>query len=426
MAKTVRDSKLDSRAARERLKPQPKPYFRALDIGLHLGYRKGKTGGKWVVRRYIGDEKYLVETIGTADDGQDADGAEVLTFSQAQAKARERAADSRETRPAAPFTVDRALDEYLSRLESEHSKSLGDARNRAANLIRPKLGAVLVADLDRDKLTAWRNEIANRPRHVRGKKGKAARALPAPQSDEEKRRRQASANRTLTVLRAALNQAFREGKIDSDVAWRAVKPFREVETARVRYFTVDEARRIVNASQGAFRTLVNAALFTGCRYGELTRLRVADFNPDAGTLSVGKSKSGKARHVVLTEEGQVFFRQVTAGRESGDLLLEKDGGGAWGASHQLRPMKEACAGARIKPAGFHILRHTYASLLAMAGAPLNVIAKNLGHADTRMCEKHYAHLAPSYLAETIRKFAPTLGTHSAGNFTSFGTARERA
>ncbi len=420
MAKTVRDSKLDSRAARERLKSQPKPYFRALDIGLHLGYRKGKTGGKWVVRRYIGDEKYLVETIGTADDGQDADGAEVLTFSQAQAKARERAADGRETKPTAPFTVDRALDEYLARLESEHSKSLGDARNRVDNLIRPKLGAGLVVDLDRDKLTAWRNEIASRPRHVRGKKGKAARALAAPQNEEEKRRRQASANRTLTVLRAALNQAFREGKVDTDVAWRAVKPFREVETARVRYFTVDEARRIVNASQGAFRTLVNAALFTGCRYGELGRLRVADFNADAGTVFVGRSKSGKARHVVLTDEGQTFFRQVTAGRDGGDLLLEKEGGGAWGASHQLRPMKEACAGARIKPAGFHILRHTYASLLAMAGAPLNVIAKNLGHADTRMCEKHYAHLAPSYLAETIRKFAPALGTHQAGNVTTIG------
>ena len=92
-------------------------------------------------------------------------------------------------------------------------------------------------------------------------------------------------------------------------------------------------------------------------------------------------------------------------------MLEKDGGGAWGPSHQLRPMTDACEGARIKPAaGFHTLRHTYASLLTMAGAPLNVVAQNLGHADTRMCERHYAHLAPSYVAETIRKFAPTFGT----------------
>lgn len=423
MARTVRDSKLESPTARNKLKVSPKPYFKALDSGLHIGYRKGKTGGKWVLRRYVGDEKYVVETIATADDAQVADGDTILNFSQAQIRARTIAQAGRGVTPAAPFTVDRALDQYLARLEAEHSKSLTDARNRVDNLIRPTLGSKLVSDLDRETLTKWRNQVASRPRHVRGKKGELARALAAPSSEDEKRRRKASANRTMTVLRAALNQAFRDGKVDSDAAWRAVKPFREVETARVRYFTVEEARRLVNAAQGAFRTLINAALLTGARYGELVRLHVGDFNPDAGTLFVARSKSGKARHVVLTEEGQAFFRQITAGRDAGVILLEKDGGGPWGASHQLRPMKEACAGARIKPAGFHTLRHSYASLLAMAGAPLNVIAQNLGHADTRMCERHYAHLAPSYVAETIRKFAPTLGTVEAGNVASLGLGR---
>jgi integrase len=41
---------------------------------------------------------------------------------------------------------------------------------------------------------------------------------------------------------------------------------------------------------------------------------------------------------------------------------------------------------------FHILRHTHGSHLAMNGVPLGVIAAQLGHADTRMTEKHYAHL----------------------------------
>jgi hypothetical protein len=44
--------------------------------------------------------------------------------------------------------------------------------------------------------------------------------------------------------------------------------------------------------------------------------------------------------------------------------------------------------------------------MVMAGVPLNVVAHNLGHADTRMTEKHYAHLAPSYIAETIRRLTP--------------------
>jgi integrase len=83
-------------------------------------------------------------------------------------------------------------------------------------------------------------------------------------------------------------------------------------------------------------------------------------------------------------------------------------------------MAEACKNANVKPAGFHILRHGYASLLVMAGAPVPVVAQNIGHADTRMTERHYAHLAPSYLAETIRKFAPAFGTVEKSNVLTIG------
>jgi integrase len=73
-------------------------------------------------------------------------------------------------------------------------------------------------------------------------------------------------------------------------------------------------------------------------------------------------------------------------------------------------MLDACERAKLKPAiSFHVLRHTHGSMLAMKGVPLGVIAKQLGHADTRMTEKHYAHLAPSYVADTIRAHFPTLG-----------------
>ena len=45
----------------------------------------------------------------------------------------------------------------------------------------------------------------------------------------------------------------------------------------------------------------------------------------------------------------------------------------------------------------------------MRGVPLAVIAQQLGHADTRMVEKHYGHLAPSYVADTVRAAFGTLG-----------------
>jgi integrase len=73
-------------------------------------------------------------------------------------------------------------------------------------------------------------------------------------------------------------------------------------------------------------------------------------------------------------------------------------------------MAEACERAKIKPAvSIHILRHTWASLSVMSGVPLMVVARNLGHVDTRMVERHYGHLAPSYVADAIRAGAPKFG-----------------
>jgi integrase len=153
-----------------------------------------------------------------------------------------------------------------------------------------------------------------------------------------------------------------------------------------------------------------AALQTGARYSELARLAVSDFNPDVGTLQIRQSKSGKPRHIVLTDEGATFFKQLAAGRAGDGPMLPKADGSKWEMSHQLRPMADAVAHAKINPAiSFHGLRHTWASHAVMNGMPLMVVARNLGHVDTRMVEKHYGHLAPSYVADEIRKAAPRFG-----------------
>jgi integrase len=230
----------------------------------------------------------------------------------------------------------------------------------------------------------------------------------APAGEEEVRRRRASANRVLTHLKAALNHAFDERRVASNDAWgRRVKKFRGVDAARARYLTVAEANRLINASDTGFRPLVRAALETGMRYSELARLEVSDFNPDAGTITVRRSKSGRARHVVITTEGVEFFRQVCAGRAGDDLMFRRPDAQPWQRSNAEQPMAEACKCARISPAiGFHGLRHTWASLATMNGVPLMVVARNLGHRDTTMVERHYGHLAPSYVAEAIRAGAP--------------------
>src|SRR5262249_45318813 len=90
MARRVIDKSLDSRDARRRRKIRGKPYYRAIERGLHLGYRRlgGGQGGTWVARFYIGKQSYEVQKIGIADDVSDADGVAVLDFWQAQDAAR--------------------------------------------------------------------------------------------------------------------------------------------------------------------------------------------------------------------------------------------------------------------------------------------------------------------------------------------------
>src|SRR5262249_8824508 len=124
MPRKVRDSNLETRTARARLKAAAKPYFRLIEPGLHLGYRKlADKPGSWVVRRYGGDGKYTVRNLTTADDAlivaddfSEADGNAVLSFAQAQERAKA-------FRPAAsggagPYTVDHAMDAYIAFLEA--------------------------------------------------------------------------------------------------------------------------------------------------------------------------------------------------------------------------------------------------------------------------------------------------------------------
>ena len=138
-------------------------------------------------------------------------------------------------------------------------------------------------------------------------------------------------------------------------------------------------------------------------------------------MAIRQSKAGKARHAVLTGEGARFFRQLTAGRSGQEIMLRKASGEPFRASHQRRPLAEAVKRAKIQPAiSFHGLRHTWASLSVMGGMPLMVVARNLGHADIRMVERHYGHLAPSYIADAIRAAAPRFGIKPDRNVVPLG------
>jgi integrase len=356
----------------------------------------------------------------------------VLDYAQAQKAARdwwrtelrrEEGYDSR----TGPVTVADAVADYLKVLGRRGGKSVYHARRAAETHVFPALGPVHAAKLTATRIEDWHHDLAEQAPRVRSKIGEKPKHRKADSSADGVRKRRATANRILTVLKAALNHAWKAGHVASDDAWRRVRPFKSVETARVRYLSQAECTRLVNACKPEFCNLVRGAMLTGCRYSELGAMRVGDFNADAGVVTIDQSKAGKPRHVVLTDEGRQFFGQRIAGRLADDLIFTRADGGGWRQSHQLRPMLEACQCAQITPAvSFHVLRHTHGSMLAMRDVPMAVIAEQLGHADTRMTEKHYAHLAPNYVADTIRAHFPTLGIDDDGKVVSLAPTRKRA
>jgi integrase len=406
MARRIQDKNLDSKDARRKLAPRGKPYWRGVERGLHLGYRRlSDAAGPWIVRRYLGKQKYDEQRIGIADDLSDADGVRVLDYWQAVDAAR--GASAKDAAAKKRYTVADAVHAYLEYMTAE-KKSAPHVRSRMDAHVLPVLGHIEVRNLDPETLRKWLRDLAGKPARIRTSRGKEPRHRTMGEDAETIRKRRASANQCLVAVKAALNRAYDDGLVPSAEAWRKVKPFQGVNAARVRYLKLAECKRLLNACEPDFRDLVRGALETGARYGELIQLEVGDYNPDVGTVAIYVNKTDEPRHVVLTADGDSFFRQLCVGR-TGRMFLHADGQ-KWGASHQERRIKLACKRARIDPPiSFHILRHTWASLSVMAGMPLMVVAKNLGHADTKMVEKHYGHLAPSYVATEIRTKAPRFG-----------------
>lgn len=412
MGRSVKDARLQDRAARLRLAMSADIYWRSIAEGCHLGYYKGSRGGKWVARfRAPGAGKgYVKARIGEADDVRDADGSGVLDWRQAQEKARawfdERS--RRDVVPRGPFTVGDALDEYLEHFPGKAKQS---AKYRIDALIRPKLGDIEVVDLDRAQIRAWHRDRAAAPLRRRTRLAAVEQNHHAFDADDPEavRKRRATANRDLTVLKAALNRAADDRDYLPVDAWRSVKPFADVEVARRRYLDDAEVRRLVNAVAADFRPLVQASVLTGGRYGELSKARVRDYDRKSHTLLLAETKNATPRRVYLDAEGASLLDTQTAGKMANDLIFARTDGKAWSASQQARPIEEACVAGKVDRCTFHDLRRTFGARLARKGVPMAVIAEAMGHKDERITRKHYAHLAPSYVSETVRAAVAGMG-----------------
>ena len=392
MARSVRKASLETRTARLKLPVARKPVFIRIGPGLSLGYRRNQVAGTWVLRLADGKGGATTKAIGTADDYDEANGATVLDYWQAQDQAKSVVRNSDGSGSVKPLTVKRAAEVYLEFLEAKNPRTARDTRGRLNLHFLGKFGDELVTSLSKAKLEGWLNSLV----------------LKSPDR-EAVRRSKDTANRVLSMVKALLNHALRDpaNVLSDDHAWRLVKPFRGVAVPRAVHFSVEQARALIGAAPDKnFADLLTAGFLTGARYGELIACLVRHFDRLGRTLKVD-GKTGP-RAIILQPEAATFFTALSQDRGPEEPLLRRSDGARWNRSQQQRRMALALERARLDKEGtFYALRHSYISRAIEGEVPLNIIADNCG-TSIRMIETTYAKVLAGKRRMFIERGAPSL------------------
>jgi integrase len=302
-------------------------------------------------------------------------------------------------------TVSDFLETYLEVSRVKNKPSSVDAKATILRMhLAPRLGhlrldQVTYSVIEDLKVALAATPIANQSRRenelsdIERKRAPKARTLSSK-----------TINNCLTVLRRMLSIACKRGLIEAvpEVEWlQPPKPDFD-------FLTFEEAQRLIDAADGEWRTMILVALRTGLRFGELRGLRWQDVDLVAGRLMVrqsivkgrvGSPKSGKPREVPLGEEVRAALKAHRHLR--GPLVFCNLDGGVLTVGEPRWALERACKRAGLRFIGWHVLRHTFASHLAMRGAPLKAVQELLGHATIQMTMR-YAHLAPEVAREAVR------------------------
>lgn len=421
MARQPREHRLETRDARLKLSARSEPYWRQIVPGTFIGYRKGKRATAWIVRQRSGDG-YAEQRIGTPDDHAGADGAVVLSYGQAVKLATTVQVEQRQAAPrhyGDGLTLAEVMQSYIDgHLAGKGSQTV--TQLQFDRHIRDDIGRKLVTQLDAPVLRKWHKALANKPPTIRGK------VQPFDPTDREQvRGRRATANRILSMVKAALNLAWKDDQLPADLPtyWKKVDPFPLGDDPPPRMLEADEITRLLNVAPADLRALLQGALMTGGRLGELRALEVRHFDPDTGTLRLHQFKTGKTLTQPLTPEGVELFESLTAGREPGERIFTRADGREWGKNDAIRPMAEAAAAAKLEGVSFKTTRATYGKLLLTATGNIELVAKALGHSDSRITRKHYAQYLPNELSAAVAML-PTLGFATDNKVSRIGKKRQ--
>ena len=213
-------------------------------------------------------------------------------------------------------------------------------------------------------------------------------------------------NRALFLLKYAFNCARRWGFIAESPA-RDVQALPEREF-RERYLSEEEARRLMDAlaaekdQQAAH--VVKLLLFTGARKSEILTARWENVDVGRCILTVPLSKSGKARHIPLSDAALKVLAQIP--RNSEWLFPSPKTVGH--LTSIFKAWDRVRTKAMLKDVRLHDLRHSFASFLVNDGCSLYEVQKILGHHDPRVTTR-YAHLAQDSLLRAANVVGKRLG-----------------
>jgi integrase len=209
-----------------------------------------------------------------------------------------------------------------------------------------------------------------------------------------------TANRILILIRYIFNCAMRwEVLPDGPNPASGIEPFPD-NGARERYLSQEEAHRLMaeldtNPNQQACN-IIKLLLFTGARKTEIMHARWEYVDFERRLLTVPLSKSGKARHIALSDAALDVLRALPRDPEIPWLFWNPNTGRPQDSIHHGWDTIRQRAG--IPDVRLHDLRHSFASFLVNSGRSLYEVQKLLGHSNAKTTQR-YAHLAPGALIE---------------------------
>ena len=204
----------------------------------------------------------------------------------------------------------------------------------------------------------------------------------------------------IATLKHALRLAVEWELIHRNPAERATLP--KLPEGRTKYLSPTELKALLEKAPEWMRPPIALAAFTGMRRGEILGLHWRDVDIEGRRVYLHETKNGSLRVLPLNDLATRVLHSLPSGAPADKVLPDVDG-------HRLTVYtRRLFAALKIEGASFHTLRHTAASWLAMSGADLYAVGQFLGHKTPRMTQR-YAHLSPSYMAETAGKLDLAFG-----------------